>query len=53
MESNKVLVIGAICIVGLTSILADVKKPVDLKDAELEALLKRSEELLQEVTLVA
>ena len=53
MESSKVLVIGAICIVGLTSILADVKKPVDVKDAELEALLKRSEELLQEVTLVA
>lgn len=53
MENNKVLTIGAICIVSLTSILADVPEPVDIKDAELEALLRRSEELLQEVTLVA
>lgn len=37
----------------ITSILADVKKPTEFNDAELEILLKKSEEQLVRVTMVA
>jgi seryl-tRNA synthetase len=54
MENNKkTFIIGAICILGFTTILADVPTPTDPKEAELEMLLKKSEEQLKKVTLVA
>lgn len=54
MEDNlKTFFIGTICILGFTTILADVPTPTDPKDAELEMLLQKSEQLLQKVTLVA
>jgi len=53
MENKYKLVLGAVVIFGFTSILADVPIPTDPKDAELEALLKKSEEQLHKVALVA
>lgn len=53
MGNNKTLLIGAIIIAGITTILADVKRPMEFDDAELELLLKRSEEQLIRVTQVA
>ena len=54
MENNKkTFIIGAICILGFTTILADVPTPTDPKEAELEMLLKKSEEQLKKVTLIA
>lgn len=54
MEKNKhTLILGTLLIAGFTSILADVPIPTDPKEAELDALLKKSEEQLKKVTLVA
>lgn len=54
MENNKkIFLYGLVCVIGFTTILADVPTPTDPKDAELEMLLQKSEQLLQEVTLVA
>lgn len=53
MENNKTLLIGAVVIAGITTILADVKQPTGFDDAELELLLKKSEEQLIRVTQVA
>ena len=54
MESNKkIFLYGLVCVIGFTTILADVPTPTDPKDAELELLLQRSQQLLQKVTLVA
>lgn len=53
MENKRLFIIGTAAIIGVTTILADVPQPTDPKDAELDALLRKSEEQLQRVTLVA
>lgn len=53
MESNKTFLVGAVLIAGITVILADVKQPSKIDDAELEMLLSKSEEQLARVTMVA
>ena len=53
MESNRILLVGAIVIAGITTILADIQQPTEFNDAELELLLKKSEEQLIRVTQVA
>ena len=53
MENKNKFLLGALTIIGLTAVLAQEQKPVDPKEAELEMLLKKSEEQLKKVTLVA
>jgi hypothetical protein len=53
MENKNKFLLGALAIVGLTAVLAQEQKPIDPKEAELEMLLKKSEEQLKKVTLVA
>lgn len=53
MENKRKFVLGVIVISIVTTMLADIPVPVDPKDAELEALLKKSEEQLQRVTVIA
>ena len=53
MENKRKFLLGTLVIIGLTAVLAQDQKPVDPKEAELEMLLKKSEEQLKKVTLVA
>ena len=53
MENKNKFLLGTLAIVGLTAVLAQEQKPIDPKEAELEMLLKKSEEQLKKVTLVA
>jgi TolA-binding protein len=53
MENKRKFLLGTLVIIGLTAALAQDQKPVDPKEAELEMLLKKSEEQLKKVTLVA
>lgn len=53
MENKSKFLLGTLAIVGLTAVLAQEQKPIDPKEAELEMLLKKSEEQLKKVTLVA
>jgi len=52
MANNK-FILGVVIIFGITSILADVPTPIDPQEAELDALLRRSEEQLRKVEQVA
>ena len=53
MENKNKFLLGLIGIVGLTVVLAQEQKPIDAKEAELEMLLKKSEDQLKKVTLIA
>jgi len=53
MENKNKFLLGLIGIVGLTVVLAQEQKPIDPKEAELEMLLKKSEDQLKKVTLIA
>lgn len=53
MENKNKFLLGALAIIGLTAVLAQEQKPIDPKEVELEMLLKKSEEQLKKVTLVA
>ena len=53
MENKRKFLLGTLVIIGLTAVLAQDQKPVDPKEAELEMLLKKSEEQLKKVTIVA
>jgi hypothetical protein len=53
MENKNKFLLGLIGIVGLTVVLAQEQKPIDAKEAELEMLLKKSEDQLKKVTMVA
>jgi hypothetical protein len=53
MENRNKFLLGLIGIVSLTVVLAQEQKPIDPKEAELEMLLKKSEDQLKKVTLIA
>jgi hypothetical protein len=53
MENKNKFLLGLIGIVGLTVVLAQEQKPIDAKEAELEMLLKKSEDQLKKVTMIA
>ena len=53
MENKNKFLLGLIGIVSLTVVLAQEQKPIDPKEAELEMLLKKSEDQLKKVTLIA
>jgi hypothetical protein len=53
MENRNKFLLGLIGIVSLTIVLAQEQKPIDPKEAELEMLLKKSEDQLKKVTLIA
>jgi hypothetical protein len=53
MENRNKFLLGLIGIVSLTIVLAQEQKPIDAKEAELEMLLKKSEDQLKKVTLIA
>jgi hypothetical protein len=53
MENKNKFLLGLIGIVGLTVVLAQEQTPVDAKEAELEMLLKKSEDQLKRVTMIA
>lgn len=53
MKSKHVYILGILAILGATTILADVPEPIDPKEAELDLLLKKSQEQLVRVNKVA
>ena len=53
MENKNKFLLGLIGIEGLTVVRAPEQKPIDPKEAELEMLLKKSEDQLKKVTLIA
>lgn len=50
---NKYFLSGVVLILGITAILADVPMPSEVKGDEIDYLLKKSEEQLNRVTIVA
>lgn len=53
MENKRTYILGILFIIGFMTILADVPQPMNVDEAELNALLKKSEEQLQKVTIIA
>lgn len=53
MKNNHIYILGITAILSITTIIADVPKPIQPKESQLDALLERSMEQLSKVKEVA